>query len=43
VPIMRSGATAPSIAISVTIPSHRFDAAWRAHLHSLQEMRRELE
>ena len=43
VPIMSSGTAVPSIAISVTTPSHRFDQAWPAHLHSLQEMRSELE
>jgi IclR family acetate operon transcriptional repressor len=43
VPIVRRGATVPSIAISVTIPSHRFDEAWVAHLRSLQKLRRELE
>jgi hypothetical protein len=43
VPIMSSGTAVPSIAISVTTPSHRFDQAWPAHLRSLQEMRSELE
>jgi IclR family transcriptional regulator, acetate operon repressor len=43
VPIMGRGATVPGVAISVTIPSHRFDEAWAAHLRSLQKIRRELE
>lgn len=43
VPIMGRGRTVPSVAISVTIPSHRFDEAWAANLRSLQKMRRELE
>lgn len=43
VPIIRNGTTVPSVAISVTIPSHRFDEAWAVHLHSLQEVRRQLE
>ena len=43
VPIMRKGATVPSAAISVTMPSHRFDQAWTTHLRSLQKIRRELE
>jgi IclR family transcriptional regulator, acetate operon repressor len=43
VPVVRSGTATPSIAISVTIPSHRFDEACAAHLRSLRKMRRELE
>jgi len=43
VPVVTRGKAMPSIAISVTIPSHRFDEAWVPHLRSLQKMRRELE
>jgi IclR family acetate operon transcriptional repressor len=42
-PVMRNGSAMPAIAISVTIPSHRFEATWEAHLLALQEVRRDLE